>query len=139
MRFRSNNSPAETTSTRPIDRGDPCGVVSRADSWVAVERYGKAKLAWLQGFLKLPNGIPSHDTIGRFFAALCPEQFRACFGSWVAEKLESAFADCADGRPRRVGHARGMERELLRCLVRAGRAALGELLRLLGTGDGGET
>ena len=48
-----------------------CAVICGADSWVAVEKYGKAKYPWLQGFLRLPHGIPSHDTIGRFFAALC--------------------------------------------------------------------
>ncbi len=53
-------------------------VISGADSWVADEKYGNAKRARLQRFLQLPNGIPSLDTIGRFFATLCLEQFRAC-------------------------------------------------------------
>jgi DDE_Tnp_1-associated len=29
----------------------------------------------LKTFLELPNGIPSHDTIGRVFAVLNPEMF----------------------------------------------------------------
>jgi hypothetical protein len=36
-----------------------------ADSFVAIERYGIAKQAWLETFLELPKGIPSHDTFGR--------------------------------------------------------------------------
>ena len=38
--------------------------------------------AWLKGFLELPNGIPSHDTLGRVFAALNAEQFQTCFVNW---------------------------------------------------------
>ena len=45
-----------------------CAVISGADSWVDVELYGKTKEAWFKEFLKLPNGIPSHDTFGRVFA-----------------------------------------------------------------------
>ena len=38
-----------------------CAVMCGADSWVDVEEFGKAKRAWLERFLDLPNGIPSHD------------------------------------------------------------------------------
>ena len=86
-----------------------CAVVSGADSWVAVEEYGHAKCQWLQGFLHLPNGIPSHDTIGRFFAALCPEQFRGCFAGWVAEVAECLDLKqiAIDGKTQRRSHDRG--------------------------------
>jgi predicted transposase YbfD/YdcC len=58
-------------------------VIAGADSWVAVERFGHAKVAWLQTFLALPNGIPSHDTFGRVFAALDPVAFAECFQHWI--------------------------------------------------------
>lgn len=61
-----------------------CGVICGADSWVAIERYGKSKTQWLSNFLDLSEGIPSHDTFGRVFAALDIEAFGACFCSWVA-------------------------------------------------------
>ena len=42
-----------------------CAVICGADTWVDVEEFGKAKRAWFETFLDLPNGIPSHDTFGR--------------------------------------------------------------------------
>ena len=39
---------------------------------------------WLRTWLELPNGIPSHDTLGRAFARLDPQQFMQCFASWMA-------------------------------------------------------
>jgi len=36
-----------------------------ADGFMAIERYGMAQPAWLETFLELPDGIPSHDTFGR--------------------------------------------------------------------------
>jgi predicted transposase YbfD/YdcC len=54
-----------------------------ADGWTEIEQFGIAKYEWLKTFLSLPNGIPSHDTFGRVFAALDPEKFEACFHAWI--------------------------------------------------------
>ncbi len=56
-----------------------CAVMYGADSFVAVEAFGKAKIDWLRRFLTLPNGIPSYDTLGTVFARLDPRQFEQCF------------------------------------------------------------
>lgn len=58
-------------------------VICGADSWVAVERFGHSKEDWLKQFLELPNGIPSHDTIGDFFSRLDPKQLQSCFLKWI--------------------------------------------------------
>ena len=60
-----------------------CGVICGGDSWTEIELFGKAKHDWLASFLELPNGIPSHDTFGRVFAALDPAQFEQAFVSWI--------------------------------------------------------
>jgi hypothetical protein len=60
-----------------------CGVICGADGWGGIEEFGKAKEVWLTELLKLPNGIPSHDTFGRVFAHLDPNQVEASFHQWV--------------------------------------------------------
>lgn len=60
-----------------------CAVICGADGWVEIAEFGWAKEEWFATFLELPHGIPSHDTFGRVFARLDPEQFGRCFVSWV--------------------------------------------------------
>lgn len=59
------------------------GVLCGADGWVEIEVFGHTKNEWLKQFLALPHGIPSHDTFGRVFARLDPEQFEQCFLAWT--------------------------------------------------------
>jgi len=58
-------------------------VICGADTWVEVETFGEAKQDWLRKFLELPNGIPSHDTFGRIFARINPDEFHNAFIEWV--------------------------------------------------------
>jgi predicted transposase YbfD/YdcC len=60
-----------------------CGVLSGCNDWEEIELYGLSKIQWLQTFLKLSNGIPSHDTINRVFSALNPKEVQECFIDWV--------------------------------------------------------
>jgi predicted transposase YbfD/YdcC len=60
-----------------------CAVICGADNWVDVEIFGQSKQAWLETFLVLPHGIPSHDTFGRVFRRINPEAFEACFSEWT--------------------------------------------------------
>lgn len=60
-----------------------CGVLGGADDWVSIEAFGKEKYPWFKQFLSLPNGIPSHDTFGRVFSLILPDEFQACFTRWI--------------------------------------------------------
>lgn len=67
-----------------------CAVICGADGWTQVEEFGDCKKKWFKTFLDLPNGIPSHDTFGRVFAALDPCGFEECFAKWIAGLAESS-------------------------------------------------
>jgi predicted transposase YbfD/YdcC len=58
-------------------------VICGAEHWTEMEEFGQGKEEWLKTFLKLPHGIPSHDTFGEVFAALDPDAFEACFRAWT--------------------------------------------------------
>lgn len=58
-------------------------VICGADGFTSIANFGKAKKDWLGQFLDLENGIPSHDTIGRFYRHLDPEGFEECFLKWM--------------------------------------------------------
>ena len=87
-----------------------CAVICGADTWVDVEEFGHAKGAWLETFLELPNGIPSPDTFGRVFGRLDPEQFQACFLSWVQaiNTVLPAKPIAIDGKTARRSHDHGV-------------------------------
>ena len=60
-----------------------CAVIANADDWQQVVTFAHHRRAWLQTFLTLPNGIPSHDTFERVFDRLDPQAFQVCFQRWV--------------------------------------------------------
>jgi predicted transposase YbfD/YdcC len=59
------------------------GIICGADSWDAIEEFGKTKKDFLSTFLTLSNGIPSHDTINRVFSSINPKKFETAFISWA--------------------------------------------------------
>lgn len=58
-------------------------VIAGADGPQAIGIWAQANQEWLKKRLKLPGGIPSHDTLGRLLTALKPDVFQECFQSWV--------------------------------------------------------
>lgn len=85
-----------------------CGVICGADNWVDIELFGNSKKEWLETFLDLPNGIPSHDTFGDVFARMDPVDFQTCFVSWVSAVQEITRGQVigVDGKTVRRSHDR---------------------------------
>lgn len=81
-------------------------VICEAETWVDIAEFGRIRLEWLQGFLHLSNGIPSHDTFRRVFALLNPEEFERCFLLWAGglrEGIEGQMV-ALDGKTLRRSH-----------------------------------
>jgi predicted transposase YbfD/YdcC len=77
-----------------------CTLLTGGEGFQDMELFGRSKRAWLQTFLALPNGTPSHDTFGRVFARLNPRRFQECFLSWtraVAQLTQGALVSL-DGK-----------------------------------------
>ena len=59
-------------------------VICGADTYDAIELFGKAHHDELKKILRLPNGIPSHDTINRVFQSINARHFERLFVEWVS-------------------------------------------------------
>jgi predicted transposase YbfD/YdcC len=96
-------------------------VIGGAEGWVDVARYGRCKHQWLQSFLALPNGIPSHDTFGEVFARLDPAALEQCFRAWVATLVELSGGKLVaiDGKSLRRSFEHGWDRSGMAHLVSA--------------------
>src|SRR4051794_24269315 len=75
-----------------------CAVLGEAESFEDIALYGRCKRQWLEGFLSLPNGIPSHDTFRRVLMLIDPATFERCFLAWV----RAVFRPEEEGAPRQV-------------------------------------
>ena len=58
-------------------------ILCGADDWVAINLWASCKLPWLQEHEICLSGVPSHDTIGRFFRYVSPAEFEKCFVQWT--------------------------------------------------------
>lgn len=63
-------------------------VLSGMDDWTSISMFGRSKLEWLRQYYPYRHGIPSHDVLGKVFAALDPESFSQAFSAWVASIAE---------------------------------------------------
>lgn len=91
------------------------GVICGADSWVDVALFGRSKQAWLERFLSLPNGIPSHDTLGRVFGLLDAKQLQSSFLSWTQSlvKVTGGEIIAVDGKTLRRSHDRSKRKKAI--------------------------
>jgi len=78
-------------------------VLVGADNFVEIELWAKEKIDWLRKYLRLANGIPSHDTFGRLFGMIDAQEFEAAFRRWVSKILPALGAEvvAVDGKTSR--------------------------------------
>lgn len=67
-------------------------VLCGAESWNSIELFGNSKKEFLSTILKLPNGIPSHDTINRVFSIINPGKFEQLFIQWVQSLIDTRIS-----------------------------------------------
>lgn len=86
-----------------------CAVVCGADGWSDVALFGRSKYKWFKTFLELPHGIPTHDTFGRVFGRIDPEEFQQSFLEWVKvmQKLSQGEVIAIDGKQLRGSRDEG--------------------------------
>jgi len=92
-----------------------CAVICGADNWVEIEDWANAKRQWLETILDMTNGVPSHDTFGRVFAILSPDEFQLAFMRWARSlvvDLEGKVV-AIDGKTLRRSHDRANNRSAI--------------------------
>src|ERR1700690_4443177 len=65
-----------------------CAVLGGGQGSGDMGLFAKAKEPFLRGFLRLENGLPSHDTFSRLFRQLDPVQFGIAFQRFMARFSE---------------------------------------------------
>src|SRR5258707_4375450 len=91
-------------------------VLSGASGWTEIEDYGRTKIEWFKSFLKLPGGIPSHDTFNRVFSMLDPEELEKGFVTWVASIARLTAGGEGGGVPKGVRGEPGEKEKRARVL-----------------------
>ena len=64
-------------------------VLGNADTWLEIEDFGRAKERWLRKFMRLKNGIPSHDTFRRVLSLIDSEQLQKTTVELLMENLNA--------------------------------------------------
>jgi len=62
-------------------------ILGNASTWVEIATFGEKKKRWLKQFMKLNNGIPSHDTFRRVFSLIDTDQLQEATIAFLLENL----------------------------------------------------
>ena len=64
-----------------------CSIISGGEGFNDMAFFAQTKEDWLKKFLKLTNGIPSHDTFRRVLGMIDPQKFTQSFQQWVGSSV----------------------------------------------------
>ena len=90
--FRGIDDPRAANARHPLSDVLSIAILAvlcGSEGWAAVETWGCGNRAWLQTFLLLPHGIPSHDTFDRVFGLLDPLAFEKAFATFTAALIKN--------------------------------------------------
>lgn len=107
-------------------------VVAGADTYEQIEQFGKKRKKWLKKYLELPAGIPSHDTIGRVFEKIDPEEFQNSFKFWIEAITERTRGEviAIDGKTLRRSHDQSKDKKAIHMIsawAASNKVVLGQL------------
>jgi predicted transposase YbfD/YdcC len=117
-----------------------CGTIAGADTWEEIVQFAHDRRDWLARFLDLSEGIPSHDTFGRVFAALDPVAFQKCLLAWVQRLHEVTQGQviAIDGKVAREAMARAGDQgplTLVSAWATANHVCLGQVAGAAGSNE----
>lgn len=86
--------------------------LANADTWEQIADFALWNKEYLKKYIKLKNGVPSHDTIRRVMGMICPENLQQLQIKWQemlnnneGEKLKKII--CVDGKTMRSNKRNG--------------------------------
>ena len=94
-------------------------VLCGADDWEGVTAIAEEHEAWFRQFLPLENGVPSHDTFGRVFSLIDPEDVTRKMIDWIKTFREACGGEiiAIDGKALRRS---GSKKKSLKMLYTVG-------------------
>ena len=112
-----------------------CAITAGADSFLAIEAFGNARLDWLRRWLPLADGVPSHDTIRRVFALVDRRHFERSFAAWAHDAFERTKGRVVAVDGKRLRRARNAGESMI-TVVSAWASEAGAALGQVTTDDG---
>lgn len=64
-------------------------VLANASTWEEIAQFGRSKQRWLKKFIRLKNGIPSHDTFRRVFSLINTDTLQAVTVEFLTENISA--------------------------------------------------